>query len=345
MMPPVVDDGCPLTAAPAHAIPRRCPAGLSPHRFGWNLLQVNDVLTIWQIADGKPGHESQSLGLIEAMGRLRPCTHRRIDVAGAENFWSRSRVALNQASSLPVPDLILGCGHATHFPLWRLRRKYSAFGVVLMKPSLPLRCFDLCLVPRHDFRSDPPEHARLLVTEGALNRVVAGAGARSGGLILLGGPSRTHGWDAESMLRALSEVTASGEWRLTDSRRTPEGFVQRVCQELPGIEIHPHPETTPDWVPRALQQAEDVWVTEDSVSMTYEALSSGARVGVLPVPRLRANARVLRGLDGLIAQGRLSGLEDWREAGGTLPGARPLREADRCAQLLIEWLRQARPGN
>ena len=37
-----------------------------------------------------------------------------------------------------------------------------------MKPSLPRRCFDLCIVPRHDGLA-PDAHT--LVTEGALNRI------------------------------------------------------------------------------------------------------------------------------------------------------------------------------
>lgn len=301
---------------------------------------MSEALQIWQLGDGKPGHENQSLGLIEAMERLRACEHHRLDLSAAGSFWSRWRSATAQASELPKPDLILGSGHATHFPLWRLGRRYSAPTVVLMKPSLPLRCFDLCLAPRHDFANDPPEHARLLVTEGALNRVVVGEGPRHGGLILLGGPSRTHGWDAQQMLQSLAEVTREGEWRLTDSRRTPEDFLPRVREEFPAIAIHPHRETAPDWLPGMLRQVEQVWVSEDSVSMSYEALSSGARVGLLPVPRVRRDARVLRGLDGLMARGRLCAFADWLEGGRVLPEVEPLREADRCARLLLEWLRQ-----
>lgn len=303
---------------------------------------MNDALTIWQLGDGKPGHENQSLGLIEALGRIRPCEVHRIDLSQAGSFWARWKEAKRQAREMPAPDLLLGVGHATHFALWRLRKSSGAPAVVLMNPSLPRRCFDLCLVPRHDFASDPPEHARLLVTEGALNRVLAGAGERRGGLILLGGPSKTHGWDEEEMMSSLTELCTQGDWQLTDSRRTPQECLARIGRELPQIKVHPHTETGPDWLPQTLQQVAQVWVTEDSVSMTYEALSSGAKVGVLPAPRLRTNARILRGLDSLLAQGRLSSFEDWREAGGVLPEARPLREADRCARLLVEWLKQMR---
>lgn len=72
--------------------------------------------------------------------------------------------------------------------------------------------------------------------------------------------------------------------------------------------------------------------------MTYEAISSGAQVGLLPVPRLREDSRVLRGLERMLEQGRLSTFEQWHEAGRQLSEAKPLREADRCARLLLERL-------
>ena len=112
---------------------------------------MSDQLTIWQISDGKPGHENQSLGLIDAIGRIRPCESFRIDVSEAGNFWTRWRAALAQAKPLPMAQLIIGAGHATHFPLWCLRRVSGAKAVVLMKPSLPMSFFDLRLAPRHVF--------------------------------------------------------------------------------------------------------------------------------------------------------------------------------------------------
>ena len=300
---------------------------------------MKDALTIWQITDGKPGHENQSLGLIDAIGRIQPCESFRIDISSAGNFLTRWRTALAQAKPLPLPHLLIGVGHATHFPMWCLRHAAGGKSVVLMKPSLPMGFFDLCIAPRHDFADGTMDRDGLILTEGALNRVLLPEGERGGKLILIGGPSKTHGWDGDAMLESLVEVVDDGEWQLTDSRRTPEGFLQRVREALPQIQIHPHEETGPKWLPRELRHAEEVWVSEDSVSMTYEAISSGARVGLLPVPRLREDARVLRGLEHLLEQGRLSTLEQWRDAGRQLSEAKPLREADRCAGLMIERLK------
>ena len=192
--------------------------------------------------------------------------------------------------------------------------------------------FDLCIVPDHDFPAGC-DRPNLILTRGALNRVSSPVTAPgSGRMILIGGPSGTHGWDAETLLHALSQITSDAAWCLTDSRRTPAGFVDQIRESLPAVEVFPHQETEPDWLPAQLARAGEVWVTEDSVSMIYEALSSGARVGLLPVPRKQNNSRVLRGLEQLIRDGFITPLSEWEKTGRLKHPPSVLREADRCAE-------------
>jgi mitochondrial fission protein ELM1 len=292
-------------------------------------------LTLWLIGDGKPGHENQSLGLAEAIQRRATCEIHRISIAGKGGIFGRIRAALAAGTKLPKPDFIIAAGHATHLPLLWLARKYRAKSIVLMRPSLPLRFFDICIAPAHDFPKKP-QRKNLILTRGAINRVHAGELPKTDKLILIGGPSKTHGWDAAAMMDMLARVTAIGDWQLTDSRRTPESFLEQVKKHLPNIEIFSCKETAPDWLPDKLSRAAEVWVSEDSVSMIYEALTSGARVGLLPVPRLNSHSRVLRGIDELTADGYLTPFSDWQKAGQMAAAPKPLQEADRCAEILLE---------
>ena len=292
-------------------------------------------LTLWLIGDGKPGHENQSLGLAEAIQRRATCEIHRISIAGKGGIFGRIRAAFAQSAALPSPDFIIAAGHATHLPLLWLARKYSAKSIVLMRPSLPLACFDLCIAPSHDFPKKS-QRKNLILTRGAINRVHASDSPKTGKLILIGGPSKTHGWDSAVMLDMLARVTATGDWQLTDSRRTPEGFIKQIKKQLPDIEIFSCKETAPDWLPGELGRAKEVWVSEDSVSMIYEALSSGARVGLLPVPCLNSHSRVLRGIDELTADGYLTPFSDWQKTGQMAAAPKPLQEADRCAEILLE---------
>jgi mitochondrial fission protein ELM1 len=286
------------------------------------------------IGDGKPGHENQSLGLAEAIQRRATCEIHRISIAGKGGIFGRIRAAFAQSAALPSPDFIIAAGHATHLPLLWLARKYSAKSIVLMRPSLPLACFDLCIAPSHDFPKKS-QRKNLILTRGAINRVHASEIPKTGKLILIGGPSKTHGWDSAAMLETLAKLTATGGWQLTDSRRTPEGFLEQIKKQLPDIEIFSCKETAPDWLPDKLSRATEAWVSEDSVSMIYEALSSGARVGLLPVPCLNSHSRVLRGIDELIVDGFITPFVDWQKTGCLSPAPEALNEAERCAEIVL----------
>ena len=297
---------------------------------------MDHPLVLWLLCDGKPGHENQSLGLAEAVGRRVPVEIHRIPL-GTGGIVSRLKAACRAAAVLPLPHLILAAGHATHLPLLWLARKYGAKNIVLMRPSLPLSWFDLCIAPQHDF----PNGCHLknvILTRGALNRVTPGTEERHGKLILIGGPSKTHDWDGTALLDMLAAITGDGAgWELTDSRRTPEGFLDQLREIMPNISAISHTQTPPDWVPEKLRQAEEVWVTEDSVSMIHEALTSGANAGLLPLPRRAANSRVLRGIDRLAADGYLTPYGQWHQTRSLTGPSQPLQEAERCSQVLLQW--------
>ena len=293
-------------------------------------------LIIWLLGDGKPGHENQALGLADAIARRTPCEVHQISLVSKTGLLHRVRAVNRASASLPKPDLIIAAGHATHLALLWLARKFQATSIVLMKPSLPMSWFDLCIIPAHDFKNTPSQQ-NVIVTQGALNRVApTGDIPRTGGLILIGGPSTTHGWDGETLLRQLSAIIAAGNWRLTDSRRTPAGLIQEIKKRLPSVEIFPHQVTNPDWIPNELATAAEVWVTEDSVSMIYEALSSGAHIGLLEMPRTRVKSRVLRGLEVLISTGFLTPFAAWGKTKNLQVPPSILREADRCAEKVIQ---------
>ena len=295
---------------------------------------MNAELHIRVLSDGKPGHLNQSLGLVEAIKRIRPANETIEQVS--PNSWRR----LMQNSNLsPQPDLILAAGHATHLRLIQLARKYAAIGVVLMKPSLPRALFDLCVIPGHDLKTRQ-QAANQIITRGVLNRVPPPDPdqTRRSGLILIGGPSSAHGWMPEQLIEQVQAIVAArGErpWRVTDSRRTPPDFLDQLRAACPALVAHPHAETGDEWLPQRLAEAAEVWVTEDSVSMIYEALSSGAAVGLLSAPRKTSCGRVLRGLDQLIEEHWATPYDAWDPGQPLTPPPHVLREADRVADELL----------
>jgi mitochondrial fission protein ELM1 len=295
-------------------------------------------LIIWRFSDGKAGHDNQSRGLAEALARLRPVEVVTLNpfpmVTALAGFVSGYLPFMNQQ---PAPDVLLGAGHRTHLSMLAARRARGGKAVVLMRPSLPLRLFDLCLIPEHDA---PPLRPNVLVARGALNRILPSTTLEiDRGLLLIGGPSAHFSWNNAAVCQQIAAIIAADAaiaWTLTTSRRTPPSFLEALTGiSSSGLTIVPVAQTGPEWLPAQLARAGQVWVTADSVSMIYEALTAGAQVGVLAVPQLRPS-RISRGLDRLIQAGWLTAFADWRQCSSLQRPPGTFNEADRCAHWIIE---------
>lgn len=298
------------------------------------------------MSDGKPGHVNQSLGLAEALARATPTAIHTVAPLPIWRTWLALLLDRAPRPPFPAPDLLIGAGHATHLTLLALRRAYGGRAVVLMKPSLPRRAFALCIVPEHD--GVEPD-ARTLVTEGALNRIRPPAlrttETATRGLLLIGGASTHFAWDSDAVLLQIQSITARTpaiQWTLTTSRRTPEDFVAQLPKTVPNLTVVPHTATSPDWLPAQLARCDNVWVTPDSASMVFEALTAGADVGVFDLP-VNPKSRVAWAIARLADAGRVTRFTAWCAQKTPYPALRrktnpPLAEADRCAAWILDWL-------
>jgi hypothetical protein len=292
------------------------------------------ALVVWQWTDGKRGHERQCQGLLEALARRLPVDVHVLPVPPSPlkrvlDFIAGTLPALR---ALPSPDLILAAGRACALPALTARRARGGRVICIMRPQLPRRCFDLCIIPRHD---GVPASDRIILSEGPMNPMRPAASREAGlGVVLLGGPSAHHDWNDDALMAQLQGLLAAQpdmHWLATDSRRTPVALAPRLAA-LGTIEFRSHRETAPEWLPALLARAEQVWVSADSVSMIYEALSAGARVGVLHVPARQAD-RISAVADDLQARGLVMSLTDIET--GTKSATTPLREAERIADLIL----------
>jgi mitochondrial fission protein ELM1 len=298
------------------------------------------MLTIWALTDGKRGHENQSLGLAEALAHKTPA---RVAIIPAAGNWTHAMNWLlgrfPPGLDQPRPELILAAGHDTHWPLLAARRAFGGKAIVLMKPSLPLAWFDRVILPRHDV---PKADARLLETDGPLSRVrrPPAESPRPLNLMLIGGPSPHFAWDNAAIIRQVRELAAhepQRRWTLSTSRRTPADFLPELKAHQPeNLTLVAHDQTGPDWLPAQLVQAQSAWVTPDSVSMVYEALTAGAGVGLFGLPD--RSTSVARSILDLAQQGRVLPFDRWQASPCVLQPAAEFNEADRVADLVLEWL-------
>lgn len=287
--------------------------------------------TIWIISDDKPGHLNQSLGLAEAIQRQR--TDYRVETLPALSKRQALWQLLAGKTPSEAPALIIGAGHRTHLTLLAYGKTTTAPTVVMMKPSLPKRCFDLCIIPAHD---QTQSSANQIVSAGALNRMQPGQADGHTGMILIGGPSKHFGWDDQQLLTQLKQISQGElQWTLTTSRRTPDSFTTALQQTgLNNITLVPYADTAHGWLAQQLPNVTQCWVSADSVSMVYEALTAGCAVGLLDVPQTGSN-RISAGLDQLVQSKTVQRFVDW-DNDKLAPPAERFNEAERCAALVIE---------
>lgn len=295
-----------------------------------------EPLVIWRLTDGKPGHMQQTLGLVSALSALVPCDVVDMDVAAQPvGALDLALGRFTPGLARTKPHLIVGAGHATHLALLAARRMAGGRIVVLMKPSLPSFLFDFIVAPEHDGLE---AGSRVINTLGVLNPMHPAAKQPDSLLFLIGGPSKHVRWEDAAVLDQLAAVVAALQpgvaWRIADSRRTPESL-RAVLQQQYGGRFQPYSQCPPGWLAEQLAQTGTVWATEDSVSMVYEALTAGCRVGLLRLPGANRKSRVMTGVEALVADERVTAFEDWSCTGRLRP-PRPFNEASRVAATILE---------
>ncbi|AZC03960.1 nucleoside-diphosphate sugar epimerase [Acinetobacter nosocomialis] len=290
------------------------------------------------VSDGKAGHRSQALGLFQAMQRQQAnATFEEVSINDLP-IISLIKAAFSLQKLLyfqQAPDFIFGVGSHTHFRVWLLGKVFKkANTVILMKPNLPIAWFDYAVIPEHD---GILSNERVIVTRGALNPIRNENRHQAGRiLIALGGSSKRHQWNHEKVLLSVQKIVecnSNSEIILTTSRRTPVGFTDILKQQsfAKRLQICPVEQTPQGWIFEEMQKAEAVWVTEDSVSMIYEALTAGCRVGVIAMDRLKQD-RITNSVDILLEKKLIANVFDIN----LLPEGQVLQEADRVVYQLTK---------
>ena len=314
-------------------------------------------MNIWHLSDGKAGHVAQARGLFVALER-RGIVVQTTDIAiGLVSrfalilYWL-SHGRLGQLPVIlqgqPAPDLIVGVGHATHLALILLQKCFPhSRSVVLMRPTLPIAWFDFAIVPGHDYRSQTPDvPAHVLISKGVLNPLInEGRHEHNRHLILIGGASKRYGWDEAGLITQIRLLLTALQQHdvqtvlLTTSRRTPDAFLSQLSsQGLPHIlQVFPVSATPQGWLFEQLQKADMVWVTKDSGSMLFEALSAGCHVGLLQMPQIKKDT-VTAATDVLAAQRFFLPLDAYLQ-GESFVQVPTLCEADRAVGWLIDQLK------
>lgn len=256
---------------------------------------MKEKKTIWRFIDGKAGHDKQSLALVRNIKKLTKCEVIDLSIQNLGNpFISIIFKNFNLSKGFNRPDIAIGAGHKTHLYLLAVKRSFKAKTIVIMKPSLPIRLFDLCVIPKHD---SVKKRANVFTTKTSLVSFSLPKKKKIEGLFLIGGPSKHYFWDTDEVLQQIRRIRRKFKkvkLLLTTSRRTPESFVKKLNKFYSNdIEIHEHSKIEKEWLNKHISKVKNIWVTNDSYSMIIEAIASGANTDILDL-KIKRNSKLTR---------------------------------------------------
>ena len=295
------------------------------------------TLNIWRITDGKSGHDSQSTGLCQAIKNLSQCKQYDLEaVSFIESIKSYVSKKFPYGEHLPDPDLIIGAGHKTHLTMLSAKQARKGKIIVLMKPSLPLSCFDLCIIPKHDA---PKKKENVITSNGALNALKFNKSKQKKlGVILIGGPSKHYRWDTNSIVKQVNMVvTVCNEirWTISNSPRTPKNIISKISKlNHKNVDISYFEKGNSKKIKDLIFLADNIWVSPDSISMIYESLTSGAKVGLFDLSKEHAN-RINDSIDCLITEKSVMSFRSWKKGNKLTANNLILSEAQRCASIIL----------
>ena len=235
-------------------------------------------LNIWVILDGKQGHENQTKALLFSLRKLADLKVKFFFASGLLiNLWN---ILIKRNKQLSSPDLIIGAGHNTHYDILLKKLMYGGRSIVIMKPTIPTLFFDLSIIPKHDHIF---YKKKIFQTNGPLNNIVNQKKHNNiKGLILVGGPSKHYIWDDAYIIKSIQEIFKKNNkinFIVGTSRRTPLNFYMLWEKTFSRkIKIYKPDEVSENWLSREIEKSKYSWVTQDSISMTYELINAGTHL-------------------------------------------------------------------
>jgi hypothetical protein len=311
--------------------------------------ETTKELRVIALLDGRPGHEKQTMGIIQALQVRVPVQLIKINVSNItllDKVIQTCRLYLPGVGlshpQLDKAHLLIGTGSRTHLPMLLYKKRYNIPAITCMTPPKHLRSrFDLCFVPEHDGES---EDGNIMLTIGAPNNSHNKRKHRKEcGLILLGGVDpKSHRWDSSRVIKMVEKIVKTDFqklWTISSSPRTPQDIatmIKQLVDKYKNIHFFDYTDTPRGWIEEQYDKNSEVWVTADSISMIYEAITAGCKVGVFPMEWLKENSKFKRNENILIEKRLVTTFMSW-EQGSTLQEKKiELNEAQRCADRILQ---------
>ena len=250
-------------------------------------------MNILWIKDGKKGHEKQVKALLEELSKALSIkvyeenyyinsTKRFFDVfhhATSYIFKKYDNCDILKSYNQNDIHLIIGAGSNTHARIVVLKRMLknsfnkNIIAISVLTPSFFKNQFDYICAPRHD--SEKLKNcSNTLFFDGSLARVSTQHPDDHIGLIGIGGINKHYKFDESDLIKQIEYVLTlypKINWHLFPSRRTPHSMVNKIkalSNSFSNLII------SHENFDEIIKQASIKFITQDSVNMIYESLST-----------------------------------------------------------------------
>jgi len=294
------------------------------------------AVVVWWFRSHLSQYEDQTRGLLKALEARCPLKVYAAPVVATGRLW-RAMVLRHYpaAADLPDPDILIGAGRETQWPMIAARWARGGRIITLSSASRARWWCDLCIAPARD---GVRASSRLIATRGLLPPPSAPRVKIAGtGLMVVGGPTLYYHWSDDQLMAQIAEVLSRHpdcRWYLATTAQTPAETEQRLrALGGPNVFCIPYHEVDPHWLDNRIQDAEQVWLSEDNLNLIYQALTAGAATGVFTMPRRKPN------LEATALEGLVVFFPAWREGQALHAPQPPFNESARCAiEIYQRWL-------
>jgi mitochondrial fission protein ELM1 len=318
----------------------------------------------WILTEGLIGTQNQCLALSQALG----CYHPLIKKIALRQPWklftpfirafhpvalTADSDSLRPTTGQAWPDILIASGRkAIAAALWIKRQsRNKTILVIVQNPVIKDKNFDLVLALRHD-QYDAPN---AMAISGALSHLTPakleiaknqfpelGYYPQPRIAVLIGGTSRAHRLTKEICDQLIHDLLNLQKNKcslfITASRRTPLPLLMDLRHALRGPEILFWDGDGPNPYQAYLAHADIILVTEDSVSMASEAISTGKPIYIIKMEG--GSPRFKRFHDYIVEQGYARWFEGKTEFWRYEPPADLVNAAARVKQI---WLNKSIP--
>jgi mitochondrial fission protein ELM1 len=287
-------------------------------------------INILWLKDGKPGHEKQVKVLLDEISKSKQISvyEKVCPKAGsiskilqsmtlfgdkykylAKFANDRRRVKLcSDEIELILKnniDLIIGAGSTTQLQMLRFKEYFEYKNIKDLKiisvltPSIHKNYFDIICAPEHDNYKFSPINNNIIYYKGALAKVSNITPEENLGFIGIGGKNNHYLFNEDKLIKQIEYIITlypNFQWNLFTSRRTMKSMsikIDALLRNYTNLEIDQGN------IDNFIENASFKIVTQDSVSMLYECLSTKGDTYVFNM-KYRKDNKITRQINDLI---------------------------------------------